>query len=190
MSSPSESEPVKLIASLFSPEKELVELVVDELSGLFGPVDWVSRECFFDRTRYYEREMGWPLHRRFVSFERLVRPEDIVDIKHRTNEFEKKYLKGETRRINIDPGYISAERLVLATGKNYVHRIYLSRGIYADLTLVFHKGYFEPLPWTYRDYREPWIREAFRKVRGTYMLERKERNRLDQQHDSLRQGRP
>ncbi len=180
MSSPRESEPVKLIASLFSPEKDLVEAVVDELSGPFGPVDWISRECFFDRTRYYEREMGWPLHRRFVSFERLIHPEDIVDTKLRTNECEQKYLRGKTRRINIDPGYISAERLVLATGKNYVHRIYLSRGIYADLTLVFHKGHFETLPWTFKDYAEPWIREELRKVRETYMGERKEKRRLDQ----------
>jgi Domain of unknown function (DUF4416) len=173
MSSPRESEPVKLIASLFSPEKDLVDSLVDELPGLFGPVDWISKACFFDRTRYYEREMGWPLHRRFVSFERLVRPEELVSIKLRTNECEMKYMKGETRRINIDPGYITAERLVLATGKNYVHRIYLSRGVYADLTLVFHKGHFEPLPWTYRDYAEPWIREEFRRVRETYMVQRK-----------------
>ncbi|MFZ0449174.1 MAG: DUF4416 family protein [Desulfatiglandaceae bacterium] len=180
MSHPREPEPVKLILSLFSPEKDLVETVVDELSEAFGPVDWISKACFFDRTRYYEREMGWPLHRRFVSFERLVPPEDIVDIKLRTNECEQKYLAGKTRRINIDPGYISAERLILATGKNYVHRIYLSRGIYADLTLVFHQGKFGLLPWTYRDYAEPWIREEFRKVRETYMEQRREKKALDQ----------
>jgi hypothetical protein len=173
VSHPREPEPVKLIASFFSAEKDLLALVLDELSGAFGPMDWISRECFFDRTRYYEREMGWPLHRRFVSFERLVRPEDIVDIKLRTNECEKNHLEGETRRVNIDPGYISAERLILATGKNYVHRIYLSRGIYADLTLVFHQGHFEPLPWTYRDYGDPWIREAFGRVRETYMEQRR-----------------
>ena len=179
MSCPQEPEPVKLIASLFSPDKGLVESVVDELTELIGPVDWMSKPCFFDRTRYYEREMGWPLHRRFVSFKRLIRPEEIVEIKLRTNACEGEYLADTARRINIDPGYISAERLVLATGKNYVHRIYLAKGIYADLTLVFHKGQFEPLPWTYRDYAEEWIREEFRKVRETYMAERKEQKRFD-----------
>jgi len=188
MSLPREPDPVKLIASLFSPEKGLLDRVVDELSGMFGMVDWISPECFFDRTRYYEKEMGWPLHRRFISFERLIRPEQLVSIKLRCNEVEKRYLHEGKRRINVDPGYISPERLVLATGKNYVHRIYLSKGIYADLTLVFRKGYFEPLAWTYKDYSDPVTRGHFRKLRDIYMIQRREEMCRGQEHDRLRQG--
>lgn len=189
MSLPLEPEPVKLIASLFSSEKNLLERVIDELSGIFGRVDWISPESLFDRTRYYENEMGWPLHRRFISFERLIHPEQIVEIKLRCNRLENQYTHEGKRRINIDPGYISAERLILATGKNYVHRIYLSKGIYADLTLVFRKGCFEPLAWTYKDYSDPITRGYFKKIRDIYMIQRREGMCRDQEHDRLRQGR-
>jgi len=188
MSHPREADPMKLIASLFSPEKGLVERVIEELSGIFGPVDWISQECLFDRTRYYEKEMGWPLHRRFVSFERLISPEEIVSTKLRTNGVEQQYLREGKRRINIDPGYISPERLVLTTGKNYVHTTYLAKGIYGDLTLVFSKGHFKPLAWTYKDYADPVARGYFEKVRETYMQQRKEAMARGKEHDRLRQG--
>ena len=168
MSSPNESEDVKLICSLFSPEEDLVDNVINEIKEEFGPTDWISPGLFFDRTRYYEKEMGWPLHRRFVTFRKLIRPEYIVEAKLFTNKIENSYLDVTKRRINIDPGYISLERLVLATGKNYTHRIYLSKGIFADLTLVFHKGSFEPLEWTYRDYSDPEAIDNFNRIRERY----------------------
>ncbi|MBT3260417.1 MAG: DUF4416 family protein, partial [Deltaproteobacteria bacterium] len=68
MSRPEISDDVKLIMSLFSPEKELVPNVIEQLSDIYGEADWISPEIFFDRTRYYEKEMGWPLYRKFVSF--------------------------------------------------------------------------------------------------------------------------
>ena len=168
MSTPNESDDVKLVCSLFSPEEKLVDIVIDELTEEFGPADWISQGLFFDRTRYYEREMGWPLYRRFVTFRKLARPEHIIEAKLFTNRIENSLLEGDNRRINIDPGYISLERLVLATGKNYTHRIYLSKGIFADLTLVFHKGTFEPLEWTYRDYSAPEAIDQFNNIREKY----------------------
>ena len=168
MSTPKVAEDVKLIASLFSPEEKILEEVILDLKAMYRSPDWVSPPLFFDRTRYYEKEMGWPLYRRFLSFEPLIRPEAIVDIKLHTNEVEKKYLQGTRRRVNIDPGYIALERLVLATGKNYTHRIYLSKGIYADLTLVFHQGSFQTLAWTYRDYADPGVIGYFNEIRERY----------------------
>jgi hypothetical protein len=168
MSSPREAEDVKLISSLFSPQKELIVKIIGELEQIFGPTDWISPELFFDRTKYYAREMGWPLHRRFVSFERLIRPLNIVEIKLRTNRIENDHLQDGKRQINIDPGYISLERLVLATGKNYSHRIYLSKGIYVDLSLIFYKGSFVPLQWTYKDYASPENIAFFNNVRERY----------------------
>jgi hypothetical protein len=169
MSLPETSDDVKLIMSLFSPEKELVLRVMESLFGIYGETDWISPEIFFDRTRYYEREMGWPLHRRFFTFKNLIPPEKLVEIKLKTNGIEKAYLKGNQRRINIDPGYISLERLVLATGKNYIHRIYLGEGIYADLTLVFKRGGFVPLDWTYPDYADPEMIDCFNTIRSQYL---------------------
>ena len=179
MSQPREPDPVKLIASIFTPKDDLIREVINELSLRYGPVDWESPPMFFDRTRYYEREMGWPLHRRFVSFEYLISPDDIVNVKLETNELESRYLQEGNRLVNIDPGYIGLERLVLATGKNYVHRIYLRKGIYADLTLIYKKGSFRSLDWTYKDYANPKMIEMFNNVRKRYTEQLKERKKLN-----------
>ena len=168
MSEPKDADDVKLVASLFSPEEKTLEEVTLELQAAYGSTDWMSPSLFFDRTRYYEKEMGWPLHRRFLSFKNLIRPEGIVDIKLQTNELEKRYVQEGKRKVNIDPGYIALERLVLATGKNYTHRMYLSKGIYADLTLVFHQESFQTLAWTYRDYADPVVIGYFNNVREHY----------------------
>jgi hypothetical protein len=169
MSIPKESPKVKLVSSLFSPEEDLIKDVIKRMEGYFGPVDRVSEKLFFDRTKYYAKEMGWPLFRRFISFSKLISPNSLVDIKLLTNTIEDGHVVGKKRRINIDPGYISLERLVLATGKNYTHRIYLDRGIYADLTLVFHAGTFMPLVWTYTDYADEKAIRYFNMVRSSYL---------------------
>ena len=176
MSRANKPEPVKLLSSLFSPEKDLIEPVIQQLEGIGGKVDWVSPPLFFDRTRYYEKEMGWPLYRRFITFENLINPEQLVEIKLRTYDIEQDHLAGEKRRINIDPGYISAERLILATGKNFTHRVYLSKGIYADLTLIFQKGSFKPLEWTYPDSAAPDLMKIFHGIRTRYMQQLRERS--------------
>lgn len=169
MSHPQKPDNVKFISSLFSPENDLVDLVIKQLEAICGPVDWISPMLYFDRTRYYEKEMGWPLYRRFISFEDPGPPDQLVDLKLKTNEIEEHHLVNGRRRINIDPGYISAERLILATGKNYVHRVYLARGIYADLTLVFSKGSFTPLKWTYPDYADQAAIGFFNDIRQRHM---------------------
>jgi len=168
MSTPNESDKVRLFSSLFSTEKDLIDNAIDELVELFGPSDVITPWLMFERTRYYEKEMGWPLYRRFITFKDLIPPEELVDKKLNTNKIEAKYSSEGKRRINIDPGYICLERLVLATGKNYIHRIYLSQGIYADLTLVFNKGTFKPLEWSYPDYSDEKSIEFFNDEREKY----------------------
>ena len=179
MSNPCEPAQVKLISSLFSPKKGLLEEIINELSEIFGDVDWISPDLFFDRTRYYAKEMGWPLHRRFVSFLKLLPADSLVETKIKTNGLEQQYLEDRNRRVNIDPGFISAERLVLATGKNYIHRVYLSKGIFADLTLIFQRGSFRPLKWTYPDYVDAEIIAYFHEIREKYMKQLKEVIRID-----------
>jgi hypothetical protein len=178
MSEPREPHPVKLIMSLFSSEEDLLDGVILRLEGTYGRTEWRGPPLLFDRTTYYAREMGWPLHRRFVSFESLIPPERLVEVKLDTNALEKQYLRGDSRRVNIDPGYLAPERLVLATGKNYTHRIYLAKGIYGDLTLVFHKGAFRTLPWTYRDYADAGLVQHFQELRERYMDQLRRMGRL------------
>lgn len=171
MSTPNEPERVKLISSLFSTDRQLIDRASGEMEGTLGPIDWRSPWLIFDRTRYYEKEMGWPLHRRFITFRDLIRPEEIVEIKLTTNKLESGYAKDGKRIVNIDPGYICLERFVLATGKNYTHRIYLSKGIYADLTLIFHRGSFRPLDWSYRDYSDTETIKMLNNEREKYKLQ-------------------
>ena len=145
--------PVKPVMAVFSAFAERMIEAARVLETEIGLIDYISQEFSFDQTEYYRDEMGWPLVKRLLAVEKLMDPADLVALKIRTMEIEKNfYNTAEARTVNIDPGYISAERLVLATGKNYIHRIYLDRGVWADLTLIFEQGQFRPLPWTYPDY--------------------------------------
>ncbi len=152
MSDPKSAQPAKLITGFFLSDKSLAEPVVSELAEKFGPMDIISPWFSFDFTSYYEKEMGKGLWRRMICFKDLIQQETLADIKVYTNQIEKKYIANGKRQVNIDPGYMLQERFVLATGKNFTHRIYVGKGIYADLTLIYRKGAFRTLPWTYPDY--------------------------------------
>jgi hypothetical protein len=155
MSQPKEPCPAKLIIRfLFSDPWAQIE-ALNALVSNFGPMDFLSGSGAFTYTAYYDAEMGQGIRRQTAAFVNLVAPESLPDIKLRTNEIENSLLRDEKRQVNIDPGLLSAERFVLATGKNFTHRVYLRDGIYADLTLVYQKGAYRPLPWTYPDYHEP-----------------------------------
>ena len=94
----------------------------------------------------------------------------------KTNELETRWEVEGRRRVNVDPGILSAERLVLATGKNYIHRIYLGSGVYGDLTLIYSKGSYRPLPWTYPDYQVPETIAMFNILRKRYRMQLQIRN--------------
>jgi hypothetical protein len=168
MSTRSDPDNVNRIASLISPQEKTLHRALRGLEDIYGPADRVSPVVPFDRTRYYEREMGGPLVRMFVSFERLMRPEGLAEMKVETDGLEDDFRRGGLRTVNVDPGYICLERLVLATGKNYTHRIYLSLGVFADLTLVYHRKSFRALPWTYPDYKDPFALQFFNDLRDAY----------------------
>ena len=161
--------PVKLIASVFTARMELLEEAKLRLCQEFGPVDYESELLPFDHTDYYAAEFGENLKRKFVAFEELVHPGRLAEIKLRTNALEMEWAVGERRRINIDPGYVSHSKLVLATTKNHAHRIYLGQGIYAEVTLHFREGTFRAWPWTYPDYASPPIIAIFNHIRGLYV---------------------
>ena len=142
MSCPRTATPVNLVMSLIATNREKICHVLAILMERFGDTDYLSSYLPFGYTSYYEMEMGPALVRRFVSFGRHVPPETLPDIKNWTNDLEAQFSEGELRQVNIDPGYIAAAHLILATGKGYTHRPYLRDGIYADLTMIFGDGSF------------------------------------------------
>lgn len=154
-------------------DTDLLAPVTGTLEDQYGPVDIASRWLPFDCTAYYEPEMGTGLRRRMLSFKDLVSQEDLPRIKQFTNAIEASHLASENRQINIDPGYLLTERFVLATGKNFSHRIYIGQGIYADLTLIYTGGTFRALPWTYPDYAREDMLNFLHKVRSKYLFDMK-----------------
>jgi hypothetical protein len=161
--------PVKLIASVFTARMELMEEAEVRLSQEFGRIDYESQLLPFDHTNYYAPEFGENLKRRFVSFEELVQPGRLAEIKLLTNALEVEWAVEGKRLVNIDPGYVSHSKLVLATTKNHAHRIYLGQGIYAEVTLHFRSGTFRAWPWTYPDYASPPLIAIFNHIRGLYV---------------------
>ncbi|RLB07613.1 MAG: DUF4416 domain-containing protein [Deltaproteobacteria bacterium] len=166
-------KPVKLIMSLITSDDLLLHQILEVLAQRYGDIDFKSDILPFDQTDYYTAEMGRGLFRRFVTFRPLIPRESLVRIKRETNQIEEAFAAEGRRRINIDPGYICAEHLILATTKGYTHRPYLGEGIYADLTLIYQKGEFRPLQWTYPDYASHQIREILKEIRKRYLQELK-----------------
>jgi hypothetical protein len=165
MSHPQPPSPAKLVIGFFLHDRSLLHHVVEPLQAEFGSIDMVSPWFAFDYTDYYAAEMGTELFRRLLVFNRLIDQQALAGIKCITNALEKRFAENGKRRLNIDPGYLLQERFVLATGKNYTHRIYIGQGIYADLTLMFQKGAYQILPWTYPDYAAPDMRAFLMRVR-------------------------
>jgi len=164
--------PVKLFTGLLYAEEALFGDVVQELQGMYGPADLESPVWNWEHSSYYAGEMGAGLMRKFIFFERLIDPGLISAIKLKTNEIEQRYLNAEGgRRINIDPGYLDSAKLVLVSTKDFSHRIYLDHGIYAEVTMVYSKNDYQPLLYTYRDFRTEEYRSVFRQARDLYKKE-------------------
>lgn len=168
MGKPKSPLPVKLIMAIFTGHGELFSEVEAELEKKYGEIDFKGEIFDFGHTDYYQQEMGLNLKKKFISFKNLIKAEQLGLIKISTNKLESKYAKGSKRRINIDPGYIDNSKLVLASTKNYYHRIYLGKGIYAEVTLFFKGKSFQPLPWTYPDYKTDTSMDIFNGIREIY----------------------
>ena len=193
MSLPQEPKPGKLVIGFLMQDKALFEPLAVELTSRFGSIDMISSWMSFDYTTYYESELGSPLYRRLLTFETLIDQLELAAIKLTTTRLEQLYCRDHRRRVNIDPGYLLYERFVLASGKNFSHRIYIGHCIYADLTLIYRKGAFETLPWTYPDYADPPIQSFLERVRKKYAANLKkqlngELPNYDQKHDRFCRG--
>jgi len=168
MGIPNKPARVKLIIGLIYKGINEYFTVKPFLLRAFGPIDFESPELEFNCTDYYEREFGCGLRRRFISFSRLIGADSLAAIKCLTNKMEKKMSCCGRRKINIDPGYINMSKLVLASTKDFCHRIYLCRGIFAEVTLVYKKGSFTSWEWTYPDYRAQEYINIFNQIRQEY----------------------
>lgn len=168
MGSIKQPKPVALFASIIYKNEEVLLQSLKMLEEKIGLIEDKTYKLSFDHTDYYEKEMGSGLSRVFILFNSLIPRELLVNIKIMTNEIEKNLSVYEKRQVNIDPGYISLENIILATTKNYTHRIYLGSGIYGDLTLIYKKGTYTPLEWTYPDYAGKDIINIFNNWRNLY----------------------
>ncbi len=167
----------RLLVSAIYREEERFREALPGIATLLGPVERTSGPFPFDRTEYYEREMGAPLSRRFVVMERLVPRDALADAKIGAEDLEKELSANGMRTVNLDPGLLTEENFLLATGKNYSHRVYLRDGVFADLALVYRKGEYRPLPWTYPDLASDAIRSFLAEVREELREARKPEGR-------------
>ncbi|MFQ5883107.1 MAG: DUF4416 family protein [Candidatus Methylomirabilales bacterium] len=162
----------KLFIAILAPEGLFGDAEIS-LDAAFGPIDLKSHTLPFSFTDYYEAEMGANLYRRFVGHQRLIPPDALAEIKQRARGIEQQFLlSGERtrrRRINLDPGYLTAAKIVLASTKDYAHRIYLGQGIFGDLHFRHERGVYRPLPWTYPDYCTQEALTFFDELRRLYL---------------------
>ena len=157
-----------LIPVLFSAEWS-VDTVRALVSEKFGRIDLESDVYPFDFTHYYDYEMGDSILRVLFSMEQLVDPSELSALKNRSNDVELESAREDgNRTINIDPGLLSLSRVILATTKASAHRISIGSGIYAEITLMYRKGHFRPLEWTYPDFRSERYARWLEKVRDHY----------------------
>lgn len=173
--------PVKLIIAVMAGNDKCLGSALDAIVTEFGTTDLVSDVWTFDQTDYYKNQTGPHILKQFASIDKLIDPGELAQIKHKTNQIEQTQAKllhsaGVTwpRPVNLDPGIIEPSKLILASTKNYSHRIYIGQGMYAEVTLTFHKGKWLPFPYTYPDYKQSGYQEFLSKVRDRLVAQYKE----------------
>ena len=165
---------VKLFIAVTFNDKKIYEQINSILTQAFGFIDTFSEVYDFVYTQYYSREMGVDLKKQFWGFQKLIRPEELVDIKLKTNDIETQFSRDGKRQVNLDPGYLTGAKVILATTKNFDHRIYLGKGIFGDVHLRYREERFIFNDWTYPDYRDPIAIAFFSQLRSFYMKEYRE----------------
>ncbi|MBI5441919.1 MAG: DUF4416 family protein [Deltaproteobacteria bacterium] len=174
MSVPRPPEPCLLVLGILrAPSVPLAEILA-AVEERFGPVGPRSPERTFTHSAYYDGEMGGRPERSYACLAASCDPGELAGVKLATNELEGRWAEGGRRKVNLDPGTLNLVQLVLASGKPAAHRVYLGRGIYAEIEYTYERGSFRPLPWTYPDYGEPSTLAYFNELRESYRLARKE----------------
>lgn len=163
------ASPALLVCAVFSRYPEAFSWAEGQATSHWGPLLEKSAAFAFDETSYYEAAMGTHLQKQLWAFEQLISQDELPKFKHEANQWEDLYAKHTEhevpRPLNLDPGYVTLGKLVLASTKNHSHRVYLAEGIFAEVTLHFRFGKWEPWPWTYQDYRRPEVHEFLSRCR-------------------------
>lgn len=165
---PTSPVPVKLICGILYSDAALLEAAMSRLEQSYGRIDYHSPHFAFTITDYYVAEMGSPIWRLFCSFHDLISPAELPGIKIACNALEAQLEVESRRKVNLDPGYMDYDKLVLASAKYNAHKIYLDLGIYADATLFYHKGQYQAAPFAFPDFRSGEYNEAFMYIRARY----------------------
>jgi len=170
---PEQPVPVKLFIGILYSDEELLKQALSVLEAAYGPVDAQSSIFSFTVSDYYVPEMGSPIFRVFCSYEKLISPGDIASIKRATNRIEDDIAGKGCRRVNLDPGYLDYDKVVLASGKYNGNKVYLDYGIWADLTLFYTNGSFTPYPWSFPDFKAGEYTDFFMRIRAMYKKQRR-----------------
>lgn len=172
-------EPVMLVVAGFSRHVALLDSTTDVLVQHFGPIALTGPTIEFRNTAYYETSMGTGLLKRYWAFDRLQSPDQLAAVKRLTIALEEAVIASkqyeEPRPLNLDPGFLGLGKFVLATTKDQSHRIYLHGGIFAEVTLRFHDGEFEPRPWTYPDWQLPQVFAFLKEARQLFAKRRQQK---------------
>jgi hypothetical protein len=159
------AEPVLLFVGTLYSDSEIFNRSKVILGKNFGEILLLSPPISWDYSSYYKDELGRPIFRQFIFFKNLIDPGILADIKLKTNEIEDALSYEGKRCINLDPGYLTLSKIILASTKNYAHRIYIGKGIYAEVTLIYKGGTYKPHLYTYRDYQDKIYIEIFMDAR-------------------------
>jgi hypothetical protein len=174
MAEPQAVTPVKLLVAILWADFPALERAIEALCAEWGEIDFRGEHHPFDRTDYYESEMGPDLQRQLVTFSGLVPPESLREAKLRCNAIEDRLAGGSGRRVNLDIGYLDHNKIVLASVKYAGQKIHLGDGIYADLIARYKHGRYQPFEWTFPDFRDGRYDDELEQMRRVYLGQRKQ----------------
>ena len=164
------TQPVTFIVGILAIDEDALAQTNELIAQQLGPVDSQSDAWPFTSTKYYAKEMSETLLRQFVSLAQPTEPPDLVKLKLTCNAMELAHARergrGQRRAINLDPGYITPAKLILASTKDFSHRLYLDQGIFGEVTLQYVHSSWRSFPWSFPDYAEPRYHGFFNQVRS------------------------
>lgn len=175
-----EPKPVKLICGILAADNRCLEAARMAFIEDYGDADIISPVYPFDMTEYYQEQAGEKILRQFVSIDKPINPDQLADIKYQTNRIEQQLAKTlktpYPRPVNLDPGYIEPSKLVLASTKNFAHRIYIGCGMWAEVTLTYNKGLWQVYPYTFPDFKSGRYNDFLSQVREKLVSQLRDKN--------------